>query len=105
MPAPLVQPPGMLRQLLDYSTAQSACHQTAPKLVREDSAQATCAVHKPHVKMLTSQIHELLPPLPSCGPCLCCLLLPQEAESAQRQYVQLRREHEALQNSIGGQVR
>lgn len=55
--------------------------------------------------MLTSQIHELLPPLPSCGPCLCCLLLPQEAESAQRQYVQLRREHEALQNSIGGQVR
>lgn len=41
----------------------------------------------------------------------CCVvcwhgvsLALQEAESAQRQYVQLRREHEALQNSIGSQV-
>lgn len=43
----------------------------------------------------------------ACSACLCnvphaCAL--QEAESAQRQYVQLRREHEALQNSINSQV-
>lgn len=35
-------------------------------------------------------------------PWVACVL--QDAEAAQRQYVQLRREHEALQNSINNQV-
>lgn len=37
------------------------------------------------------------------SPCVGLLANPQEAEAAQKQFVQLRREHETLQNSIRSQ--
>jgi len=74
----------------------------------------------------TEPIHVQQPPMAGCADCcpqrignrngmqvlsskpqarVLPMLAPlQEAESAQRQYVQLRREHEALQNRINSQV-
>lgn len=93
-------------QLLSRACACLPC-QSAINVLLEAAVCTTLILVDNRPKQTQSRQHaeQVRTGCMSCHTMLVCLIPSQEAESAQRQYVQLRREHEALQNSINSQVR